>query len=257
MSFLEILVVVLGLMWGSFLSVVIWRLDDWRSISTGRSKCVHCDKPLPWYDLIPLVSYGLLRGRCRQCRQRISALYPVLEIVSAALFVLLYSRFGVSWEAGLLLLVFSTMIVTFGYDAVHLLIVDQVVWVGLVLAAGWQLQRIAATGDWRGAGLLVVWGLLLGAGIPLVLVLLGRGQWMGEGDVMLGLLAGVLLGYPNVLVAYFAAFLVGSIYGIGLIILARKKVRDAVPFAPFLVVGSMLAFFYGTEIVNWYTGIGA
>jgi leader peptidase (prepilin peptidase)/N-methyltransferase len=254
MNIVEISIILFGLAWGSFLNVVIWRIDDLKSILWSRSRCVHCKTTIKWYDLVPVISYGILRGRCRKCREKLSILYPIIETATAILAYLVYCRFGLSWDVILLWMVFSVLIVTLGYDIIHMLIVDQVVWVGVIFAVAWQLMHLGL-GDWH--KLLVTLGLGAGIGvvIPLILVLLGRGKWMGEGDVMVGLLVGLLVGYPLVLVAFVLAFFIGSIYGLGLILLSRKSLKDAVPFGPFIVLGSLVALFYGQNIIDWYLTI--
>ena len=256
MDLIIFLVIIFGLMWGSFLSVVIWRVDDLRSIIVGRSKCPHCEQKIKWYDLVPLISYGILRGRCRQCGAKISSLYPTIELISAVVAFLVYQKFGLSWEALIVWLIISTMVVTLGYDAIHMLVVDQVVWIGIVLVVVYQLVAKTPDTSWLAMGSTLGYGLLIGLGLPLLLVLMGRGKWMGEGDVMLGAMIGLFVGYPNIIVAYVIAFITGALFGISLLIAARKNLKDAVAFGPFLVLGSIVAFFYGRQLIDWYLGIG-
>src|SRR3972149_6209593 len=116
MNVVELLVVIFGLAWGSFLNVVIWRIDDVRSIFWGRSRCVSCKAKISWYDLVPIISYGILRGRCRKCGKKLSLLYPLIEFIVAVLAYIVYHRFGLSWDVVLLWLVFSVLIITLGYD---------------------------------------------------------------------------------------------------------------------------------------------
>lgn len=253
--YLLILSAVLGLCWGSFLTVVIWRIDDLKSIFQTRSRCTNCEAEISWYDLVPLISYGILRGRCRHCKQKISGVYPLIETLTAVIFVLLFLNYGISWMALLLVFVFSSLVVNLGYDAVHMLIVDQFVWIGVILTALYQILNITDWTDWKTIGINIGLGILIGVAIPAILVFIGRGKWMGEGDISLGLLAGLLVGYPNILVAYILAFIIGSLYGITVIILKRNNIKDAVPFGPFLVLGTTAAFFAGDTIINWYANL--
>lgn len=251
-----VFIFIFGLLWGSFLTVVIWRIDDLKTIFTDRSRCVNCKSEIAWYDLIPIISYGILRGRCRKCKHKISSIYPLIEFLTAATFVLVFLYAGVSWQSLFLIVIFSTLIVTLGYDAIHMLIVDQVVWLGLVIVV---LYRLCFFGDWNNwINLLsnVGWGALIGIAVPLIVVFIGRGKWMGEGDVSLGLMIGILVGFPNILVAYIFAFILGSIYGLLLMAFNRKDIKDPIPFGPFLIIGSLIAFFAGAFLINWYIQIG-
>lgn len=253
--FYIILITFFGLAWGSFLSVVIWRVDDARSIIFGRSKCTHCKQTLKWYDLVPLISYGLLCGRCRKCGEKISLLYPLIEIITGTIVLLLYFYVGLGWVAVVAWLIFSVLIVTLGYDAIHMLIIDQVVWLGVALVIVFHLISKSTDVSWLSVLPDFGIGLAIGLGVPLALMLMGRGRWMGEGDVMVGALIGLFLGYPNIIVAYVLAFILGSLYGVGLIIFSQKKLKDAVAFGPFLVIGTIAAFFFGAKLIGWYLGI--
>lgn len=249
-----ILIVALGLCWGSFLTVVIWRIDDLRSIFVDRSRCTQCKREIRWYDLAPLISYSILRGRCRYCKEKIPLLYPIIELIMGALTLLIFMTFGFSWASLVIFIIFSLLVVTLGYDILHMMIIDTVVWTGVVLAILWQfLMRGEA--NWVMMLIPVGIGALIGFGIPLILVIVSHGKWMGEGDVGLGLMVGVLLGYPNVLVAYITAFITGAICGIILVGVRGRNMKDAIPFGPFLVIGALVAFFAGDSLVDWYLKI--
>ena len=253
MTYQYVLLTISGLIWGSFLGAVVWRLDDIKTIFKSRSKCDHCDAELNWYDIIPLVSFGILRGKCRKCRKNISFLYPLIEILTAALFVMVYLKWGISYEAILLVLILSTAIVTLGYDAIHMQIIDQVVWLGIVLTL--VLDAIVSKGQYWEALRIYGYGALIGVGLPIILVVPSKAKWMGEGDILIGLLVGLLVGFPGVLVALIIALLTGSIFGVGQIILKRKTIKDPIAFGPFMILGAMLAYFAGSNIISWYMGL--
>jgi len=245
------LVAALGLCWGSFLTVVTWRIDDLKTIFINRSSCTSCNAEIRWYDLIPLVSYGILRGKCRDCHGRISGIYPLVEVLTALVFLAIYIKFGFIWLTILLVAIFSVLIVIFAYDALHFLVIDQAVWLGVGLVVLYQLIVIDWE-HWQPTAVSLGWGLLVGFLIPLGLVAISRGKWMGEGDIGLGCLVGLLVGYPSVFLAYFIAFALGSAYGLVAMALKKKSMRDPIPFSPFLVLGAMIAFFVGHAIINWY-----
>lgn len=248
-----IVLAIAGLIWGSFIGAVIWRLDDIKTIFLSRSRCDHCNAELSWYDLVPLVSFGILRGKCRKCRKNISALYPFVELLTAASFCLIYWRWGFSYEALLLVVIFSTMIITLGYDAIHMQIVDQVVWAGIVLTL--VLDWLVSDGQYIAALKTYGYGALIGLGLPLVLVVPSKAKWMGEGDILLGLLIGLLIGFPNILVALVIALFTGSIIGLVQVMTKRKTIKDPVAFGPFMIIGAMIAYFAGSNIISWYINL--
>lgn len=256
MDIQTILITIFGILWGSFLTVVVWRVDDLKSIFVSRSRCTDCEEEIGWYDLVPILSYGILRGKCRKCGKKISTLYPLMEVLTGLVFYLTYTNFGMSIESLLLVLIFSILIVTLGYDAIHMMIVDQFVWLGVALVVIYQFIAVNDWLLWRHVLALVGWGGLIGVSFPALLVLMSRGKWMGEGDISLGLLAGLFVGFPKIILAYILAFIAGSIYGLALMAIRRKKMSDPVPFGPFLVLGSIVAFYAGSRIIEWYLNIG-
>lgn len=247
-----LLIVTLGVVWGSFLTTIIWRVDAFRSIFTSRSRCTDCDQELAWYDLIPIISFGILRGRCRKCRKRLSLIYPFVEVVSGIVFYLVYTLHAISWLSLLLVVIFSLFIIILGYDAIHMIVEDKIVYTAVLFAV---VYNIVLLDDWlywgellKSAGI----GLVIGVAIPAFLVLVSKGRWMGEGDISLGVLMGIFLGFPNIVAAYVIAFILGSVIGLLLIAFKRKKIRDPLPFGPFLVLSSIVIFFWGNQIISWY-----
>ncbi|MEK9156014.1 MAG: prepilin peptidase [Patescibacteria group bacterium] len=241
-----ILSVLLGLAAGSFLNVVIARIDDLHSIWRGRSHCPNCKKNLAWYDLVPLLSFALLKARCRHCSQPISWQYPLVEAGFALVVTLLYLEFGFSWHLLFYGAVFALLAVVFVYDLLRQLIPEEFAWatLGLTLLFGWYFGNM-------GFGQSLAGG-LIGGGVPGLLVLVSRERWMGSGDIKIGAILGLLLGYPLVILGLFLSFVLGSVLGVGLIAFGGKKLKDALPFAPFLIVAMLLALVSGRSIINWY-----
>jgi len=246
------LVIALGLCWGSFLTVIIWRVDDLKSIFKSRSHCDNCRQEIHWYDLIPIISYGILIGKCRHCRQKISAIYPSIEALTGIIFLLTYIKFGISWESLLLVVLFSVLILVLGYDAIHMMVVDQFIWVAVAMAVVYQVFFGLDWSNWKPQLINLGIGILIGAAIPTLLVIFSRGKWMGEGDIGIGLIAGLVIGFPNILINYILAFFIGSIYGILMVAIKYKKMKDPIPFAPFMVIGIIITFFAGSVIFGWY-----
>ncbi|TSC75973.1 MAG: leader peptidase (prepilin peptidase) / N-methyltransferase [Parcubacteria group bacterium Gr01-1014_30] len=231
----------------------------------GRSFCPHCKHILTWQDLVPFVSFFVLGGKCRYCQQKISWQYPAVEVSTALLFLLIFNQQFISTLSQFtttlyLFLVSSFLIVIFVYDLKHYIIPDKIVYPAIVIAFLYQLSVIIWNlpapyhSEGIGAGFRI-WSLGFGI-LPslffLGIILLSQGRLMGMGDFKLAILMGLILGWPNISVALFLAFLIGAIMGAGLILSGRKSLKSEVPFGPFLVGGTFLAFFWGDKIINWY-----
>ena len=253
----EIFLFFFGLSLGSFLNSVIFRLETGGSFFRGRSFCPNCQHILSWQDLIPIFSFLILRGKCRYCQQKISWQYPLVEISTAVIFLIIFNFQSISTLSQFittlyLFIISSFLIVIFVYDLKHYIIPDKVIYPGIGIALLYQLFEIWNFGNWD---LFRIWNLGLGI-LPslflLAIILISRGRWMGMGDFKLAILMGLVLGFPNILVALFFAFLIGAIIGLGLIIAGKKTLKSKVPFGPFLVTGTFVALFWGETIIKWY-----
>jgi leader peptidase (prepilin peptidase)/N-methyltransferase len=252
---LPLIVFAFGLLIGSFLNVVILRINTGRSVVHGASKCARCNRPLAWYELVPVFSFLALRGRCRTCKLDISFQYPLVELVTAILFVLLYSKILVAgmfapsaWIVfGFGLVVASLLVVITVYDVRHKIIPDSVVFPFILLAF---LSVI-----WRGAmvpGFSVLGGLMGGALVAVPFFLLwyfSKGKLMGFGDVKLmlgiGWLTGLMLGISTLILSFW----IGGIVGLFLIGLTKRYgMKSEVPFGPFLIVALGLVELWGVTL---------
>lgn len=240
---------ILGLITGSFLNVLVFRMDDLKSVLYTRSQCPHCQKTIAWYDLIPFLSFFLLRAKCRNCGQKISAQYPLVELGTGLLFVYLYLMFGLSLTLFYYLLVFSLLLVIFVYDLKTMQVPELFVWIvlGLSLLLGWYFGGFDIIS--------LIAGGLIGGGFLAALAYFSKEKWMGYGDIKIGFVLGFLTGYPNAIFAMFFSFLFGSI--IGLLIVWRNKgtLKTAIPFAPFLIFSTLLTLTYGQVLIQWYLGL--
>ena len=241
--FLFLIIFLFGLIIGSFLNCLIYRLEIEDSPFKGKSYCPKCKHVLKWPDLIPVLSFFLLRGRCRYCSQKISWQYPLVEIATGLLFLLIFNAgFSVFY-----FIIAPLLIVIFVYDLKHYLISDQVIYPAIILVLFYNLLR---------PDLLTRLDLFLSAfGAALfflLLVLITRGGGMGIGDIKLAFFMGLFLGWPNILIALFLAFFLGAVVGTGLILLNKKTLKSEVPFAPFLIIGTLIALFWGQNIIDWY-----
>jgi prepilin signal peptidase PulO-like enzyme (type II secretory pathway) len=252
---------IFGLLIGSFLNVVILRAPAGRALS-GRSACPHCRRTLTAVDLVPVLSYALLRGRCRACGSRISVRYPIIELCTGVGFALVAwylapAAMGAFLFFALCLLVIAVGIVTFVIDFEHYLILDIVTFWGVVMALILQVSRDVAAGQalwlWPNHTL----GALAGAAavaIPLWLLwFLSRGRALGFGDVKFAVFIGATLGFPLALLGVLCAFWVGALFAIPLLLTGRRQLGSKVPFGTFLVVGQILALLWGERLFAWYT----
>lgn len=253
-----IIVFILGLGVGSFLNALIFRMPSGESVVWGRSKCPKCQHPLSAKDLIPVLSFILLRGKCRYCAAPISWQYPAVELVTATLFVLVYQFLIPVAERGevigILYLVFlwffvSVLMVVFVYDLKHYLILDAVVFPAMVVAfiAVLLLPQFNFGQALIGSGMV--------GGFFLILVLLSKETWMGWGDVKLGFLLGLALGWPLCLPLLLVAFVGGSLVALLLIWLKLKSWKDTVPFGTMLTVAAVVTLFVGQRMIEWYLAI--
>src|SRR3989344_2468933 len=243
---------IFGLIVGSFLNSVIYRLEQGQSFIKGRSFCPHCKHQLSWQDLIPVFSFLILKGRCRYCQKTISWQYPLVEFFTGILFILIFFYASNIPYSIFYILISCFFIVIFVYDLKHYIIPDKVIYPAIVAAF---LFRIWNFGNWDLFGILnLVFGILPSL-FFLAIIIFSQGKWMGLGDFKLAVLMGLFLGWPDIIVALFSAVFLGAIIGIGLIISKEKTLKSEVPFGPFLVFGTFLALFWGGKIINFYLNL--
>ncbi len=240
-----IVVLLAGLVVGSFLNVLIARFEDLSSIITGRSHCPHCKKTIAWYDLIPILSYIFLIGRCRHCCKPISSQYPIVEALSAIIALHLYWVFGPHWVTLAYYIVFALLLVIAVIDLQESLIPDSYSLPAILVAFG----IVAFTGT---AVAEAMWAVLIAGGSLAALVVSSREQWMGMGDITLGIILGLLAGLLGSLVGLAIAFIGGAVVSLLLMLYRRKRLTDMIPFGPFLVVAIYLATIWGNSWANAY-----
>ncbi|KAF1086553.1 Type 4 prepilin-like proteins leader peptide-processing enzyme [Sporotomaculum syntrophicum] len=248
MYFVQVLVFIIGACIGSFLNVCIYRLPRGQSVVSNPSHCPGCGRRLGVPDLVPLLSYVLLKGRCRYCGERISARYPLVELLTALLFLVAYHFWGLQWQTVAMWLFFAVLVTAAFIDFQHKIIPDELILAGGVL--GLPLVFLSGPGK-------LVDGLIgfLFAGLLFLFIAVVSNGGMGGGDIKLSALMGLYLGFPNIIVALFSSFLLGGLSGIALMALRAKNRKDSVPFGPFLAFGSVLAAFYSGQIIRWYLHI--
>ncbi|MPY92965.1 MAG: prepilin peptidase [Acidimicrobiia bacterium] len=252
---LIVLAAAFGLCLGSFVNVVAWRVPRGESVNRPPSHCPRCDHELSWWENVPVASWLALAGRCHSCDGRIPVRYPLVELAGAALCALA----GLHGLAALpaLAVGFTTLLALSLIDLDCRRVPNRVLAVGLALSVALFVAGAAATGDWAALGRAVAGG-LVGAGL-LGAVHLASPGGMGMGDVKLAALCVLLLGWGGLRLVFaglFAAFLLGAVVGVGLLVAGRAGRRTAVPFAPFLAAGTVAVVTFGPALTGLYPALG-
>ncbi|WP_047985090.1 prepilin peptidase [Ornithinibacillus californiensis] len=243
--FVEIIFIIIGNIFGSFFNVVGLRLPQNKPFINDRSQCPHCNHQLTWYELIPLLSYIFQGGKCRHCKVKISPMYPLVEVLTGALFAISYIQYGFSMELIISLLLVSMLVIIFVTDINYMLIPNKVLIFFLPFFI--VLRIVEPLNPWWSS----ITGAITGFAVIAIIILVSRGG-MGAGDMKLFAVLGIVLGLQQVLLAFFLSCVIGAVIGILLILLKRIDRKQPVPFGPYIVIGTLIAYFYGDSIVSWY-----
>jgi leader peptidase (prepilin peptidase)/N-methyltransferase len=241
-----------GLIAGSFFNVCIHRLPRRESVVSPGSRCPNCGAAIGWRDNIPILSWIALRGRCRQCSARISAQYPLIELVTAVVAVAVVAVTPVGPLLASRLVLAGILIVLFMIDLEHQILPNVITLPGIVV--GFLFSLVAPPGPISSLA-----GIVLGGG---VLYLIGTAYYvvrkeegMGMGDVKMLAMIGAFLGWQAVVLTVVLSSFAGAVIGLALIVFTRADMRHALPFGTFLALGAMVAMVAGDAIVSWYTGL--
>ena len=242
-----------GAVVGSFLNVCIFRLPKSESVVFPPSHCTNCDYQIRWYDNIPILSFLLLKGKCRRCGARISPQYPLVELVNGLLALALFLRFGAGLSFAVLFVFCSALVVVTFIDLEHQIIPDSITLPGIVV--GFLVSFFTPVG-WLNSLI----GILAGGGILLLVAygyhLIAKRDGMGGGDIKLLAMMGAFFGWKAILFIVFAASLLGSVIGISMMLAQKKDSTLAIPFGPYLASAAVLYIFYGRSLILWYLNLG-
>jgi len=243
-----------GALIGSFLNVCICRMPKSESIVFPPSHCTRCDYVIRWYDNIPILSYLLLRGKCRRCGEPISLQYPLVEFINGALALALFLKCGLGFAFAILFLLCSALVVVTFIDLEHQIIPDSITLPGIVI--GFVISFFIPGFGWLDSLI----GVVAGGGSLLLIAygyqFLAKKDGMGGGDIKLLAMLGAFFGWKAILFIIFAASLVGSVIGIGVMMAQKKDSTLAIPFGPFLASAAVLYIFFGPRIIFWYLHMG-
>lgn len=244
-----------GVAFGSFSNVAIYRVPLGRSTVTPGSYCPSCGKPIAWYDNLPLVSFLVLRARCRNCGQPISIRYPIVELGVGLLWAATVSRFGLTPALPAYLALVTSLVILSAIDLEHHRLPDRLLLPAGIAAGILFLVAAASSGGWSdlgraGLGALAYFLPMLGIGVI-------APAGMGGGDIKLSAYLGLHLGWLgllSVLVGALAGFLAGGVAGVALLVSRRKGRKDPIPFGPFMAVGTLISVFWGEPILAFWLG---
>ena len=250
---LEIMIFVFGMCIGSFMNVCIYRLPALKSIVHPRSMCLNCGNPIRFYDNIPLISYLLLKGRCRDCNTHISVRYPLVEIISGFFALCVFIKFGFKLEGAIYFILIASLLVITFIDIDHQIIPDVISLPGIPIgfAASFFLPEIT----WADS----ITGILAGGGSLLFVAwaytMIAKKEGMGGGDIKLLAMIGGFIGLRGVLFTIFTASAVGALTGVIVMLRTHKGLKLAVPFGPFLSIGAIVHIFFGDKLISWYLNL--
>lgn len=248
---------------GSFLNVVILRLPEGQSLA-GRSRCPKCGHQLGVLDLVPILSFIFLRGSCRYCKTKISPRYLILEAITGLLYAAAFYYLNPMHLVSIVpllkyWLVLAVLVAVFMIDLEHFIILDiivvpaaaLIVVLNLILDLSFHIKILSLQSH-------LVSGALAAAALWLLFYLVWRfssGKWLGFGDVKLAILLGLILGWPQILVGFMLAVMLGGVTSLFLLLFSTKTLKSQIPFGTFLALGTVLALFYGDKLLNWYLAI--
>ncbi len=247
---LHIYALVVGLCVGSFLNVCIYRLPAGKSVVRPASACPACGRLIRWYENIPLLSYIILRGRCRGCNTTIALRYPIVELLTGLAALAVVTYFGIQLQSLIYFLFVASLILVTFIDIDHRIIPDVISLPGIPI--GFAASFILPQVNWTDSLI----GVLLGGGSLLVIawgyqLITGR-EGMGGGDIKLLAMIGAFLGWKGVLFTIMSSSFIGTLVGVTLMLKTRKGMRLSIPFGPFLSIGSIIYLFFGERIIHWY-----
>ncbi len=253
-------VFLIGLIFGSFINTIIYRLYEKKDFIGGRSTCPHCGRLLGWGDLIPLVSFFVSGGKCRYCGHDISWQYPLVELTTAILFLAVLGQnidlifdflsFGIL-KLVFLFYVIASLIIIFVYDWKHYLVPNKVIYPLIGVTFLWYVIASYFFQVYTLNDILTFLVVAAETGAFFWIInVLTQGKGMGMGDVKLGFFMGLFLGLPEVLIALLIGFFNGAIIGVFLMLFGGKKLKDEIPFAPFLISGTFMVMFFGDYLLS-------
>jgi len=256
------LLIIVGLCLGSFVNAFVWRLHEGKNWLSDRSECIYCHYKLKPIELIPIISWFFLRGKCRNCHRKISIQYPIVEAITCTSFILSY----IFWPTAitdlqtvifiLWLMILTGLISLAVYDLKWMLLPTKIIYFLVALALLMAVLRIILTHDYLDITFNYLISTLIGGGLFYLLYQISRGKWIGGGDIRLGFLLGLIAGTASKsLLVIFMAAVLGTIASLPLLMMGKYNKKSLVPFGPFLIMAMFIVQFFGNDIINWYANL--
>ncbi len=253
---LLIYIFIIGIIFGSFFNVCIFRIPNNQSISNPPSHCYNCNTRLKSLDLVPILSWLFLKGKCRYCGQKVSLRYPLIELLTGVLFIIIYNIYGLNFITINYLVLTSLLIIITFIDIDHFIIPDSLIIFGSIFAVLFNVTN-------QGIGIKdsIIGGLICGGGMLILISLIelvAKKEVMGGGDIKLFFMIGLFLGIKLGLLTILLSIYVGAIYGIITIIYSKIKKQEynsTIPYGPSISVGAFIVVLCGTNIINWYVNL--
>ncbi|MGE0527152.1 MAG: A24 family peptidase [Bdellovibrionales bacterium] len=249
----SIIIFIFGLLWGSFSNVVIHRLPKGESVVHPRSRCPKCEAAIAWYDNVPVVSWLLLRGRCRKCRTPIPIRYPVVELLTGLVFLFIFLKYGYSWTTLEYLLFAWALIVVSFIDLDHMILPDVFTLSGIVIGL------VGAALNPERSLVPAIAGVLMGGGflflIAYVYLLWRKEEGMGGGDIKLLAWIGAVLGWTSIPFVILASSVLGSFVGVILAVRSKAGLKSVIPFGPYLALAAIVYILGGKALGLWYISL--
>ncbi|MDD5490069.1 MAG: prepilin peptidase [Candidatus Moranbacteria bacterium] len=268
---------IVGLIVGSFLGAVNYRLKTAEDIVFKRSHCPHCKRQIRWYDNVPLLSFVILWGKCRECEKNISWKYPAVELLTGLLYAAVAWKFLGGWgispekiltgpdvvEMSFWLFTVTYLVLIFFHDLSFMLIPDAAVYPAIIVTLLFQywkyLQGPLGIATLKNPFVGALLAALVASCFFFFLIWISRGKWIGGGDAKLGFLAGAIVGWPKILFVLFFAYMIGAVASLVLIGLKKKTWKSQIAFGPFIVTGILIVMFFSQQLQFWanrYLNIG-
>lgn len=248
-----VLFFIFGALWGSFSNVVIYRLPKKESVVTPRSRCPQCSKPIVWYDNIPILSWLILRGRCRKCGAPISWRYPLVELLTAVAFALIFMKYGYQWVT-LEYLIFAWALIVVSFIDLDLMILPDV-----FTLSGIVIGLTGAALNPERSFYSALAGVLMGGGflwlIAYIYLVMRKEEGMGGGDIKLLAWIGAVLGWTSIPFVILVSSILGSVVGLILAYRSKAGLKSVIPFGPYLALAAMIFLLGGERLGLWYIGL--
>lgn len=244
---LYFLIALLGLVIGSFLNVCIYRIEKEESISFPPSHCTSCNHRLGIKDLIPVLSFVILKGKCRYCNEKISLQYPIIEVINTIFYLLIFNKYGLSFYTIKFCILVSLLIVIGVIDYRTQYVYRSTTLFGGIVGVIFIIYEYFL---YKSGAIDLILGGLIGFVIIGLIVFITKG--MGEGDIEIATICGLFIGVKYILLSLFLAIIIGGIIGIIIVTLNLKKIKDRIAFGPFIAIGVVLSILYGQKIIEIY-----